>query len=46
MDKQLFIEAIDAIQQQCEFDIEVSKNLGKAFPDAFKANLMPKNHYL
>ena len=46
MDKQLFIEAIDAIRQQCEFDIEVSKNLGKAFPEAFEANLLPKNHLL
>ena len=46
MDKQLFIEAIDAIRQQCEFDIEVSKNLGKAFPEAFEANLLPKNHFL
>jgi hypothetical protein len=46
MDKQLFIESIEAIQQQCEFDIEVSKNLGKAFPDAFDANLLPNNHFL
>ena len=46
MNKELFIEAIDAIQQQCEYDIEVSKNLGKAFPEAFEANLLPKNHFL
>ena len=46
MDKKLFIESIDAIKQQCEFDIEVSKNLGKAFPEAFEANLLPKNHFL
>ena len=46
MEKKLFIESIDAIKQQCEFDIEVSKNLGKAFPDAFEANLLPKNHFL
>ena len=46
MDKQLFIEAIDAIQKQVELDIEVSKHLGKAFPDAFEANLLPKNHFL
>ena len=46
MDKKLFIESIDAIKQQCEFDIEVSKNLGKAFSEAFEANLLPKNHYL
>ena len=46
MNKELFIEAIAAIQQQCEYDIEVSKNLGKAFPEAFEANLLPKNHFL
>lgn len=46
MDKQLFIEAIDAIQQQCELDEKVSKHLGQAFPDAFEANLLPKNHFL
>ena len=27
-------------------DIEVSKHLGKAFPDAFEANLLPKNQFL
>ena len=46
MNKQLFIDAIDAIQQQCELDDEVSKHLGKAFPNAFEANLLPRNHYL
>ena len=46
MDKQLFIEAIEAIQKQIQLDTEVSKHLGKAFPDAFEANLLPKNHYL
>ena len=46
MDKQLFIEAIDAIQKQVELDIEVSKHLGKVFPYAFEANLLPKNHFL
>ena len=46
MNKQLFIDAIDAIQQQCELDIEISKHLGKAFTDVFEANLLPKNHFL
>ena len=46
MDKQLFIESIEAIKQQIQLDTEVSKHLGKAFPDAFEANLLPKNHYL
>lgn len=46
MKKELFIEAIEAIKQQCELDDEVSKHLGKAFPNAFEANLLPKNHFL
>ena len=46
MNKELFIEAIDAIQQQCKLDSEVSKHLSKAFPDAFEANLLPRNHFL
>lgn len=46
MNKELFIEAIEAIKKQIQLDIEVSKHLGKAFPDAFEANLLPKNHFL
>ena len=46
MNKELFIEAIEAIQKQVQLDKEVSKHLGKAFPDAFEANLLPKNHFL
>ena len=46
MKKELFIEAIEAIKQQSELDDEVSKNLGKAFPNAFEANLLPRNHFL
>jgi hypothetical protein len=46
MTKELFIEAIDAIQKQMELDIEVADHLGKAFPDVFEGNLLPKNHYL
>lgn len=46
MNKELFIEAIEAIQKQLQLDIEVAKHLGKAFPDAFEANLLPKNHFL
>lgn len=44
--RELFIEAIEAIQKQAEYDIEVSGHLGKAFPDAFTENLIPKNHFL
>lgn len=46
MNKEIFIEAIESIQKQFQLDIEVSKHLGKAFPDAFEANLLPKNHFL
>jgi hypothetical protein len=46
MKKQLFVETIEAIQKQFEFDVEVSKHLGNAFPDAFQANLLPKNDIL
>jgi hypothetical protein len=46
MNKELFIESIEAIKKQIQLDIEVSKHLGKAFPDAFEANLLPKNHFL
>jgi len=46
MNKELFIEAIEAIQKQVEYDNGVAEHLGKAFPDAFEANLLPKNHFL
>ena len=46
MNKEIFIEAIEAIQKQVALDIEVSKHLGKSFPDAFEANLLPKKHFL
>ena len=46
MEKELFVKSIEAIQKQIEYDIEVSKNLGKAFPNAFHPNLLPENHLL
>ncbi|MCU7583628.1 hypothetical protein [Riemerella anatipestifer] len=46
MQKQTFIEAIEAIKKQYEYDKEVAENLSKAFPNAFKANLLPQNHFL
>jgi len=46
MRKEVFVAAIDAIQKQMKQDVDVSKYLGKAFPDAFDANLMPRNHLL
>lgn len=46
MKKELFIEAIEAIHKQIKLDIEISNHLGKAFPDCFESNLLPKNHFL
>jgi predicted RNA-binding Zn-ribbon protein involved in translation (DUF1610 family) len=46
MKKQFFIESIVAIQLQIQHDILVSEKLGEAFPNSFKANLLPDNHWL
>lgn len=46
MKKELFIEAIEALEKQVEFDTEFSRHMGNAFPDAFRENLFPKNHFL
>ena len=46
MTKELFIECIEAIRKQYELDVEIAKGLGKVFPDAFHANLLPRNHFL
>lgn len=46
MKKETFIEAIEAIEKQIRFDIEVSKKLGEAFPNAHTANLLPDNHFV
>lgn len=46
MEKKLFIESIEAIEKQNNYDISVSENLAKAFPDCFQASLLPRNHFL
>ena len=46
MDKKLFVETIDAVEKQAKLDVAVENHLGKAFPDAFTANLMPRNEIL
>lgn len=46
MTKELFISAIEAIQKQDKYDNNFADKLGEAFPDAFSANLLPKNHWL
>ena len=43
MEKELFIKSIKAIESQLEIDRDVAKNLSKAFPCAFEANLIPRN---
>ena len=46
MTKELFIKSINSIEQQIKYDISVSENLSNAFPNAFKANLIPDNNIL
>ncbi len=46
MTKKLFVEAIEAIESQIRFDIELSKKLGDVFPNAYTANLLPDNHFV
>ena len=44
MEKETFVQAINAIEKQIRFDVEISEALGKAFPNAHTANLLPDNH--
>ena len=46
MTRDLFISSIEAIKKQVYYDIEVSKNLSKAFPSANKDDLEPMNELL
>ena len=46
MKKETFIQAIEAIENQIRYDIEFSKKLGEAFPNAHTANLLPDNHFV
>ena len=46
MTKELFTKSILAIQCQNKHDIVVAEKLGEVFPNAFKANLLPDNHWL
>lgn len=46
MTRELFIEAIEAMEEQHKRDMQFSKHLGKAFPNAFEANLTPNNEPL
>ena len=42
MNKELFIKAIDAIENQMDYDISVSKKISEVYPDAFQTNLIYK----
>jgi len=46
MTRELFIESLKALENQYKYDEEVGKNLGKIFPNAFEANLLPNNHFV
>jgi len=46
MEKKIFIEAIEALEKQMNYDKNVSINLGDAFPNAHEANLLPNNSIL
>lgn len=46
MNKKLFIESLNNLEKQYNVDVEFSKTMGKAFPNAFEANLLPNNHLL
>lgn len=43
MEKETMIKALKSIKEQMEADRKFSENMGKAFPDAFEANLLPNN---
>ena len=46
MNKELFVESINELQKQFDHDSKFGDILGKAFPGAFSANLVPDNHYI
>lgn len=46
MEKQTFIDCINALEKQTRQDIANSELLAKVFKDSHSANLLPDNHYL
>lgn len=46
MTKEIYIEAVNAIEGQMRKDMNFAKKLAEAFPSAFYANLMPDNELL
>jgi hypothetical protein len=46
MNRELFIETIEKIEQQHLHDVKCSKLLGQVYSNGFEANLMYENHLL
>lgn len=46
MKKETFVQAINTIEKQMKLDVEISESLGRAFPNAHTANLLPENHII
>ena len=46
MEKQTFIDCINALEKQTRQDIANSELLAKVFKDSHSANLLPDNHHL
>ena len=46
MTRELFIESIEALRKQYEYDNEFAKKLSEVFTNAFEANLLPENHLI
>ena len=44
MERETFVDAINAIQKQTERDIEISKLLSKIYSNAFQGNLLPDHN--
>lgn len=46
MNKELFVESMNELKKQFDHDREFGEIMGKAFPGAFSADLVPDNHLL
>ena len=46
MEKQTFIDCVNALEKQTRQDIANSELLAKVFKDSHRANLLPDNHYI
>lgn len=46
MTKDLFVETIEQIEKQADYDYSFATNLSKVFPDAFQVDFLYKNYFL